>query len=169
MIGALLLIIAAGIDAAAVGSRSWRDAAAFVGVVLGSFALWARTDAADTFAAWLIDAASWLGGVTGADWSARDSVTLVTALIGLLAVGSLLAIIPDHLLSGGRMAALQALSSRLSLAPKRDSRLNPRVWVLGITLGMLAPAADVPGTAWLIVSSIPPLAGEFLAALGGGS
>jgi hypothetical protein len=162
--GVLMLAIALGLDWGGIGPSSIRDRIALVVAMSGAYALWAFTPAVDAVA----DAIS--NGITaalvaaGADPGRNGASTLVTALVSVLAFVAFLGLWfdghPDHgTRSDGRARGgwLRALSSKVSLQCKDDRRLNPRVWLLGVPIGALAPlTGGLVGTALQSTLSVVP-------------
>lgn len=161
--GVLLIVLAVVIDALRAGSRSWGDAVALVFLTLGVFRVCAGSPIAESFEAWLSGATA--GALSGANvgTSASDVRPIVTALVSILAVIAVLSVIPPSL-AGAR---LKLLAIRFNLDPRQGWRLNWKVYALGLPLGLLAPTADIPGTAVLIVVGAWSIGVDFFAELMG--
>lgn len=163
-VGVLAILVAVGLDAARIGSRSWGDATAFVLLTLGVFSTMSGSGAAADLQAALIDTTA--AGLEAAtvQASVTDARFVASGLVTLLFLGGLLSIIPDGM--GGRFAAV---ASRFTLAPRAGWRLNWKVYVIGIPLGMLVPLADLPGSVLALLQWAWVTVWAFAAALGGSS
>lgn len=146
--GVLMLAIAVLLDWGGIGPSSIRDRIALVTAASGAYALWADTPAVDAVADALRDAITAVLAALGADPKPTDAAFVVTALISVLAFVAMLALWvdghPDDATGADgrpRSGALRALASRVTLRCRDDRRLNPRVWLLGVPVGALAPLA----------------------------
>jgi len=163
-VGVLAIIVAIGLDAARIGSRSWGDATAFVLLTLGVFSTMSGSGAAASLEASLIDTTA--AGLEAAtvQASATDARFVASGLVSMLFIGGVLSLIPEGM--GGRFAPL---ASRFTLAPRSGWRLNWKIYVIGIPLGMLVPLADLPGSALALVNWAWVTIWAFGAALGSGA
>lgn len=146
--GVLMLAIAVLLDWGGIGPSSIRDRIALVVAMSGAYALWANTPAVDAVAGALRDGINATLTAFGATPGRTDANIIVTALVTVLAFVALLALWvdghpDDDTGSDGRArsGALRALASRVTLKCRDDRRLNPRVWLLGVPIGALAPLA----------------------------
>jgi hypothetical protein len=161
-VGVLAIIVAIGLDAARTGGRG--DATAFVLLTLGVFSTMSGSGAAASLEASLIDTTA--AGLEAAtvQASATDARFVASGLVSMLFIGGVLSIIPEGM--GGRFAAF---ASRFTLHPRSGWRLNWKVYVIGIPLGMLVPLADLPGSALALLNWAWVTVWAFGAALGSGA
>ena len=168
-VGVVLFITGVLVDYWHVGRRSWGDACALVLVTFGAWSLWAHTSVATTTGKHLIDSSRWLLDTVGLRPTTADAVGLATSGMSLLAVYAVLAIVPSGAFTNIPMVgmALSAAASRCTLVGRESSRINWKIYAIGLPLGVLAPVADVPGTAVLVFTAVLAIGPQFLSDLGG--
>lgn len=162
--GVLMLAIALLLDWGGIGPSSIRDRIALVVAMSGAFALWANTPAVDGVADALRDGITTALTTFGANPGRNDADVILTTLVTVLAFVALLALWDDghpddDTSSNGRArsGALRALASRVTLKCRDDRRLNPRVWLLGVPTGALAPlAGGLVGTGLQVALGVVP-------------
>lgn len=163
-VGVLAIVLAVAIDAMRVGSRSWGDTTAGWVLTLGVFSTMSGSGAAREMQARLIDTtAAGLDAAT-VQASATDARFVASGLVSLLFIVMTLMTIPEGM--GGKFAGL---ASRFDFHPRSGWRLNWKIYAMGIPLGMLAPLADLPGSAWALLNWLWVTAWAFGVALGGGA
>jgi len=158
---AFLLAVAALLDSVGVGG--WKDRTAFVLIILGTAIGFRGTDAAEAFAGTIGRALGALLDAAGAD--GKDEAPLALAI-----VATLLVLLCAAMLARDRPVDDDVVAgryySRISCSTSRVSRLNPRIWAVGIATGLLAPQADFLLVLGAFVSTVWAALGAFLTSLG---
>lgn len=136
---AALLLLAATVDYMSIGPNSLRDRIAFLLALPAIREGWdgSKLDAwtVDKLTA-LIDSALKSPVVTGSYVAAASARLTLSVAIGCLAIYAVGALMPDKMAAKfGRWAALKFPTGKLH-------RINTKLWVLAVLLGMLA---DLPG------------------------
>lgn len=159
-----LLGTAALLDSAAFGG--WKDRTAFVLIILGVFAGFHGTDAARSVAAGAgaaVGAALEAVGGTGSASEAAVGLAVVGVLLVLLALLMLARDSPLDVEQHGH----RGFHTRISCSTRRQSRLNPRIWGVGIAVGLIAPEADFGLFATVMLTGAWHALVGFVTALGG--
>lgn len=158
------VLLTMGLLLDALGVGGWKDRVAFVLYILGSRAAFDGTDFARDVAVWVRDALIGALEFLGADLTRQDRaivLTLAVTLLTLLAAAMMLRDTPKPGAEG-----LGKLHARISCTPRRASRLNPRIIVIGALLGILSVHADVPLLATTLASGFAEQFTAFITDLG---
>lgn len=160
--GGILLGVALLLDSVAYGG--WKDRLAFVLIILGTTATLAQTSMAKQAAGAVGAAVGLLFQAFGAANTAKDQA------LGLAVVATLLVLVGAAMLARDTPAegaeGYGRFHSRLSCKTSRASRLNPRIWAMGLAIGLLAPQADFVLVLVTFVQAFFETAGVFLQSLG---
>ncbi len=160
--GGILLAVAALLDSVAYGG--WKDRAAFVLIILGTTALWAQSDVADQTAEGVGAGVGFLFTAFGGSNGAKDQALGLAAVATLLVLLGVAILLRDTPAEGAE--GMGRYHSRLSCSTSRASRLNPRIWVVGILIGLLAPQADFLLVLSTFLQAFIETGGMFLQSLG---
>lgn len=161
--GGVLFGVALLLDSVAFGG--WKDRAAFVLIIMGTTATLSQTETAEQAAGAVGGAVGFLFQAFGAANTAKDQA------LGLAVVATLLVLVGVAMLArdtpqDGADALAGRFHSRLSCQAKRRGRINPRIWVMGVLIGLLAPQADFMLVLATFAQAFFESAGMFLQSLG---
>ncbi len=161
--GGVLFGVALLLDSVANGG--WKDRAAFVLIILGATATLSQTDAAEQAAGGVGQAVGFLFQAFGAANTAKDQalgLAVVATLLVLVGVAMLARDMPAE----GEGVVAGGFHSRISCTAKKRGRINPRIWVVGTLIGLLAPQADFMLVLATFAQALFETAGMFLQSLG---
>jgi hypothetical protein len=161
--GGILFGVALLLDA--VGFGGWKDRIAFILIILGTTATLAQLPVADHVAGAVGVAVGFLFQAFGSSNTATDQalgLAIVATLLVLLGVAMLARDTPAE----NEDAVASRFHSRVSCKAKRRGRLNPRIWVVGLLIGLLAPQADFVLVLVTFAQAFVETAGLLLQSLG---